>query len=68
MSHLVGVRVRAGVGVKVGVKGYGDVAQVGPDEEELVAVAGALHELDERLVELARHACLGVGVGVRVGV
>ena len=33
-----------------------DVAQVGADEEELVGVARPLHELDDRLVELARHA------------
>ena len=60
-----------------------DVAQVGADEEELVGVARPLHELDNRLVELARHAdgeggeraldheervdLLGLGARVRLG-
>ena len=60
-----------------------DVAQVGADEEELVGVARPLHELDDRLVELARHAdgeggeralddeervdLLGLGARVRLG-
>ena len=80
-------RGRIGVGVGVGVAPVQaadhDVAQVGADEEELVGVARPLHELDDRLVELARHAdgeggeralddeervdLLGLGARVRLG-
>ena len=44
------------MGITTGQRADHDVAQVGADEEELVGVARPLHEFDDRLVELARHA------------
>ena len=71
------------VGVGAVHEAHGHVAEVGADEEELVGVARPLHELDDRLVELARHAdgeggeralddeervdLLGLGARVRLG-
>ena len=55
----LGVGVGVGLGLGLGVAPVQaadhDVAQVGADEEELVGVARPLHELDDRLEELARH-------------